>query len=76
MVTPTASARLVVSKSNNVNLVKTNTLGKENSRGRVGALAAESNDDDGKQGIPASTFSLVKALVGSGVLSLSGELYI
>ena len=28
-------------------------------------------EEEGKQGIPAATFSLVKATVGSGVLSLS-----
>ncbi len=32
--------------------------------------ASASSNDDGKQGLASSTFSLVKAIVGSGVLAL------
>ena len=37
-------------------------------------LSTEDNSaDEGKQGLPGATFSLVKAIVGSGVFSLSGK---
>ena len=35
---------------------------------------SSNNEEEGKQGISAATFSLVKATVGSGVLALPGEL--
>ena len=41
-----------------------------------GGRADDSSSEDGKQGIPAATFSLVKACVGSGVLALPGESFL
>ncbi len=43
------------------------------------SLAQSASDEaasveNGKQGLPGSTFSLVKAIVGSGVFSLSGKM--